>query len=695
MWRRLIYHPEVNYALRQTLVLCLPVAVGLILGYLQQGLLFSLVPACCNIAGLDTPHKRFFKRLIIGGSLFAGCSLAVQLLLAHDIPLPLILTVLAMTLGVTAELSSLHARLLPASLIAAIFTLSLAGNMPIWAPLLIYALGTLWYGLFNWFWFWMWREQPLRESLSLLYQQLADYCEAKYTLLTQHTDPEKSLPPLLARQQKVVDLISQCYQQLHMLAANKNHEYKRLLRTFQVGLDLQEHISVSLHHPHEVQKLVERSHAESVLRWNAQTVAARLRVLADDILYHRYPTRFTMDKQLGALEKIARQHPDNPVGQFCAWHFSRIARVLRTQRPLYPRDLMADKQKRLPLIPALKSYLSLKSAALRNAARISVMLSIASLMGVALHLPKPYWILMTVLFVTQNGYGATRVRILHRAGGTLAGLIIAGIALHFHVAEGFTLAGMLVITLVSYLFIRKNYGWAMVGFTVTAVYTLQLLTLNGDQYIIARLVDTLIGCLIAFGGMVWLWPQWQSGLLRQNAHDALEADQEAIRLILSDDPQPTPLAWQRMKVNQAHNALFNSLNQAMLEPGFNSAYLADMKLWVTHSQFIVEHINAMTTLAREHTMLTPDLAQRYLQSCEIALQRCQQRLEYDSAGESGDENILEAPETLTYGPMSTLEQHLQRVLGHLNTMHTISSVAWRQRPHHGIWLTRLLKRTPY
>ena len=634
MWRRLIYHPEVNYALRQTLVLCLPVAIGLILGHLQQGLLFSLVPACCNIAGLDTPHKRFFKRLIVGGCLFAGCSLAVQLLLARDIPLPLILTVLAMTLGVTAEISSLHARLLPASLIAAIFTLSLAGNMPVWEP-------------------------------------------------------------LLTRQRKVVDLISQCYQQLHMLAANKNHEYKRLLRTFQVGLDLQEHISVSLHHPQEVQKLVERSHAEAVIRWNAQTVSARLRVLADDILYHRYPTRFNMEKQLGALEKIARQHPDNPVGQFAAWHFSRIARVLRTQRPLYSRDLMADKQKRLPLLPALKSYLSLKSSALRNAARISVMLSIASLMGMALHLPKPYWILMTVLFVTQNGYGATRVRILHRAGGTMAGLIIAGVTLHFHVPEGYTLAGMLAVTLVSYLIIRKNYGWAMVGFTVTAVYTLQLLTLNGEQFIVARLIDTLIGCLIAFGGMVWLWPQWQSGLLRQNAHDALEADQQAIRLILSDDPQPSPLAYQRMKVNQAHNALFNSLNQAMQEPGFNSHYLADMKLWVTHSQFIVEHINAMTTLAREHTMLTPDLAQRYLQSCEIALQRCQQRLEYDSPGESGDLNILEAPETLTHGPMSTLEQHLQRVLGHLNTMHTISSVAWRQRPHHGVWLTRRLKRTEY
>lgn len=104
------------------------------------------------------------------------------------IPLPFILSGGALARRYRG-ISSLHARLLPASLIAAIFTLSPAGNMPIWEPLLIYAFGTLWYGVFNWFWFWLWREQPLRESLSLLYRELADYCEAKYSLLTQHTDP--------------------------------------------------------------------------------------------------------------------------------------------------------------------------------------------------------------------------------------------------------------------------------------------------------------------------------------------------------------------------------------------------------------------------------------------------------------------------------------------------------------------------
>ncbi|WP_312663219.1 YccS/YhfK family putative transporter [Pantoea sp. CTOTU49201] len=684
MWRRIIYHPEVNYALRQTLVLCLPVALGWLFGDLQKGLLFSLVPACCNMAGLDTPHKRFFKRLIVGGSLFATGSFLMQILTAYQIPLPLILLALPLLIGVTGEIGPLHARLLPATLIAAIFTLSLVGRMPMWVPPLLYIGGTLWYGLFNWFWFWLWKEQPMRESLSLLFRELADYCDAKYTLLTQLTDPEKALPPLLARQQKAVDLITTCYQQMHMLSASRDNSHKRLTRAFQVALDLQEHISVSLHQPEEVQKLVEESHAEAVIRWNAKIISARLRVLADAILYHQLPDRFHMEKQLGALEKIARQHPDNPVGNFCLYHFSRIARVLRTQKPLYTRDLMADRQRRLPLLPALRSYLSFKSTALRTAARFAVMLMFGSSLALFFNIPKPYWILMTIMFVSQNGYSATRVRIQHRALGTFAGLLIAAASLRLAVPESITLLFMLGITLASYLITRKYYGWSMIGFTVTAVYSLQLLSLNGAQFLLPRMMDTLMGCLIAFAGMIWLWPQWQSGLLRKNAHDALEAYQEALRMLLGPEQSPEKLAYQRMKVNQAHNALFNSLNQASSEPGFNLQYLKDMRMWVTHSQFIVEHINAMTILAREHTMLTAKLAERYLQSCEIALQRCQQRLAYDGPG--NDSNILEAPENLNEGPVTIVEQHVKRILQHLNVMHTISSLAWSQRPHHGRWL---------
>ena len=65
---------------------------------------------------------------------------------------------------------------------------------------------------------------------------------------------------------------------------------------------------------------------------------------------------------------------------------------------------------------------------------------------------------------------------------------------------------------------------------------------------------------------------------------------------------------------------------------------------------------------------------------------------FPKGSSSGDANIMDAPEMQPHeGAAGTLEQHLQRVIGHLNTMHTISSMAWRQRPHHGIWLSRKLR----
>ncbi|SPW43065.1 inner membrane protein [Escherichia coli] len=67
-----------------------------------------------------------------------------------------------------------------------------------------------------------------------------------------------------------------------------------------------------------------------------------------------------------------------------------------------------------------------------------------------------------------------------------------------------------------------------VGFTITAVYTLQLLWLNGEQYILPCLINTIIGLFNCFGGTVWLWSQWYNGLLRKNAHDASEAYQKVI-----------------------------------------------------------------------------------------------------------------------------------------------------------------------
>ncbi|STJ78168.1 inner membrane protein [Escherichia coli] len=109
MWRRLIYHPDINYALRQTLVLCLPVAVGLMLGELRFGL---LSPSFLPVAILRALIRliNVFQTLNHWCVAVCHCSLLTQLLLAKDVPLPFLLTGLTLVLGVTAELGPLHAN---------------------------------------------------------------------------------------------------------------------------------------------------------------------------------------------------------------------------------------------------------------------------------------------------------------------------------------------------------------------------------------------------------------------------------------------------------------------------------------------------------------------------------------------------------------------------------------------------------
>jgi YccS/YhfK family integral membrane protein len=689
MWRRLIYHPEINYGLRQTIILCLPVAISWLFNDLRSGLLFSLVPACCNIAGLDTPHRHFFKRLIIGGLLFSASAFLTLKGLQLDIPLPLILLTLALLFGVVNEISPLHARLLPASLVASIFTLSLPNSVPAWYPIALCLSGVLWYGAFTYFWLKLWKEQPVRELLCSLYKEIAGYFDAKYSLLINQKDETELLPELLKKQQAVMDIETQIYQQLQMMKGMHNSQYKRLLRSFQVALDLQEHISVSWNQPEESKRLISQSQIDLLVRHCAKIISKRLRTIADDIQYHRKSAPFSMRNEILAIKKIAHQHPNNEVGKFYVYHFSRVGRLLRSLVPLYNRSLMPERP-RVPFWRCIINYLSLKSPSLRNAARIGVTLAFGSLLGLVFNLPKPFWILLTIMFVSQNGYNATRIRIQHRAVGTLCGLILAVGILNLPFSQNLMLLIMLALTLASYFIVRKNYAIAVTGFTITAVYTLQLITLDASNYLVARMIDTIIGGILALASSIWLWPQWQSGLLRKNAHEVLEYDQSHLRMLLGNDRNDNELAYSCMQLNQAHNTLVTSLNQSMQEPGFDSRYLDDMRLWVSHSQFIVEHLNAVTILAHDNYLISTELAQQYLTECEIAIQSCQQRLDYDQPEQPTNTMQNTLPESSS---SDIVAHHLSQIIHHLNIMRTISSLAWSQRPHHGAWLPGKLSNT--
>ena len=105
-----------------------------------------------------------------------------------------------------------------------------------------------------------------------------------------------------------------------------------------------------------------------------------------------------------------------------------------------------------------------------------------------------------------------RLRIVNRPWNR--GRLIIGVwRCTLKIPEGYTLTLMLITNSRQLPDIAQTAATTVGCLTATAVYTLQLLYFERRAiHPSASYRYPLLVCLIAFGGTVWLWPQWQSGL---------------------------------------------------------------------------------------------------------------------------------------------------------------------------------------
>ena len=145
--------------------------------------------------------------------------------------------------------------------------------------------------------------------------------------------------------------------------------------------------------------------------------------------------------------------------------------------------------------------------------------------------------------------------------GNRGRLRFAGVALHFKIPEGYTLTLMLITTLASDPDIAQNYGWATVGFyyyrsvyPATIVVERRTIYSSSASYRYHYRSFNCFRCTSGRGG------SGQPVIEKRPS----EAYQEAICLNFLPKGFCNPRDWpERMRVNQAHNTLYNSLNQAM------------------------------------------------------------------------------------------------------------------------------------
>ena len=175
--------------------------------------------------------------------------------------------------------------------------------------------------------------------------------------------------------------------------------------------------------------------------------------------------------------------------------------------------------------------MSPESALFRHAVRMSLVLCAGYAFIQFTGLQHGYWILLTSLFVCQPNYNATRHRLALRIIGTLVGVAI-GLPVLLLVPS---IEGQLVLIVLTgvlfFAFRNVQYAHATMFITLLVLLCFNLLG-EGFEVALPRIIDTLIGCAIAWAAVSFIWPDWKFRNLPRVLDRAMNANCRYLDAIL-------------------------------------------------------------------------------------------------------------------------------------------------------------------
>ena len=157
----------------------------------------------------------------------------------------------------------------------------------------------------------------------------------------------------------------------------------------------------------------------------------------------------------------------------------------------------------------LKENFSLSSTIFRHSLRLAILMMVGILIGHFFHVQNSYWILLTIVVIMRPNYGLTKERSKQRIIGTIVGGVLAlGIVLLVKNPWVYIVCAVLSLIL-AFSMLQKNYVGAAIFITLMVVFVYALIQPNTIHVIQFRVVDTVIGAILAILGNKFIFPSWE------------------------------------------------------------------------------------------------------------------------------------------------------------------------------------------
>ena len=289
----------------------------------------------------------------------------------------------------------------------------------------------------------------------------------------------------------------------------------------------------------------------------------------------------------------------------------------------------------------LMAQLTPDSPVLRYAVRLAAAMMAGAIVAVSLGgAGHGNWVLLTIAVIMRASYGWTRQRRDDRIVGTLAGCVIAALAVAY-APIGALVAVQGLALAVTHGFIRSNYRLASVGASVMALVSLHLVNPTESTAVLARLGDTIVGAAIAHL-FSHFWPRWEFDEAPRLAARLIAQVAAFAAVALRREAPDQDYRLARKDLIEAIAALSDSAARMGGEPRAAQRGLDEMAAMLIAAYVVVAHLSAMR-LALRAAGDGADEAEAEAKAARVWLaRRLAAKADAEPASEDGDE-LVPAP----------------------------------------------------
>lgn len=528
------------------------------------------------LTDLDDRLTGRLRNLVITLICFFIASASVEVLFPWPWLFALGLTVSTIGFILLGGLGQRYATIAFGALLIAIYTMLGVSLYAHWyqQPLLLIA-GAVWYNVLTLTGHLIFPIRPLQDNLARSYEQLARFLELKSRLFDPDLDDDNQAPLYelaLANGQLVATLNQTKASLLTRLRGDRGQRStRRTLHYYFVAQDIHERASSS----HIQYQALRDQFRYSDVMFRFQRLLSMQSIACQDLAkaillrtpyQHdaRFERAFThLDAALDRVRASGTAPEQMKALGFLLNNLRAIDAQLATiESEQTPSQTNSETENVLAddslhgfddMLSRLSRNMSPESALFRHAVRMSVVLCVGYAFIQFTGLQHGYWILLTSLFVCQPNYNATRHRLALRIIGTLVGVAL-GLPILWLVPS---LEGQLILIVVTgvlfFAFRNVQYAHATMFITLLVLLCFNLLG-EGFEVALPRVVDTLIGCGIAWLAVSFIWPDWKFRNLPRVLERAVDANCRYLDAILEQYHQgrDNRLAY-RIARRDAHN----------------------------------------------------------------------------------------------------------------------------------------------